>query len=172
MKYIDADLLRQEIAREVEHWKEKTANHYTIEAEARWSEANYILGIFDSLQQEQQEDPELVRHPPITYTYPSDASRDEQLKRALLALLGSDLIKVAGRKFTKQDLIDWVEKQKPVAWSEEDEAMLEYVIDDVNDAKQLFATKEAIDLCDKEIAWLKSLRPSWKPSEEQSIKED
>ena len=67
--------------------------------------------------------------------------------------------------------------------------MLEYVIGDVNDAKQLFTTKEAIDLCDKEIAWLKSLRPqyhgdvtmteaykmgfeagkasSWKPSEEQ-----
>lgn len=58
------------------------------------------------------EEPELVRHPPIAYTYPSDASRDEQLKRALLALLNSDLIKVAGNKFTKQDLIDWVEKQK------------------------------------------------------------
>lgn len=58
------------------------------------------------------EEPELVRHPPIAYTYPSDASRDEQLKMALLALLNSDLIKVAGNKFTKQDLIDWVEKQK------------------------------------------------------------
>lgn len=57
-------------------------------------------------------DEELVRHPPITYTYPSDASRDEQLKMALLALLNSDLIKVVGNKFTKQDLIDWVEKQK------------------------------------------------------------
>lgn len=44
-------------------------------------------------------------------------------------------------------------------WNEEDEEMLEYVIGDVNDAKQLFTTKEAIDLCDKEIAWLKSLRP-------------
>lgn len=66
-------------------------------------------------------DEELVRHPPITYTYPSDASRDEQLKMALLALLNSDLIKVAGKKFTKQDLIDWVEKkqeQKPVEGKE------------------------------------------------------
>lgn len=74
-------------------------------------------------------------------------------------------------------------------WNEEDEEMLEYVIGDVNDAKQLFTTKAAINLCDKEIAWLKSLRPqyhgdvtmteaykmgfeagkasSWKPSEEQ-----
>lgn len=54
-KHIDADLLREKIVCEIEQWKEKTANHYTIEAEARWSEANYILGIFDSLQQEQQE---------------------------------------------------------------------------------------------------------------------
>ena len=54
-KYIDIDLLREKIAREVEQWKEKTANHYTIEAEARWSEANYVLGILDSLQQEQSE---------------------------------------------------------------------------------------------------------------------
>lgn len=60
-------------------------------------------------------------------------------------------------------------EQKPAGWSEEDEEMLEYVIGDVNDAKELFATKEAIDLCDKEIAWLKSLRPQphWKPNEEQ-----
>ena len=55
VKYIDIDLLREKIVREVEQWKDKTANHYTIEAEARWSEANYILGILDSLQQEQSE---------------------------------------------------------------------------------------------------------------------
>lgn len=55
-------------------------------------------------------------------------------------------------------------------WSEEDEEMLEYVIDDVNDAKQLFATKEAIDLCDKEIAWLKSLRPQ--PKQEWSEEDE
>ena len=54
-KYIDVDLLREKIAHEVEQWKEKTANHYTIEAESRWSEANYILGILDSLQHEQPE---------------------------------------------------------------------------------------------------------------------
>lgn len=55
MSEIDIRLLREKIAREVEQWKEKTANHYTIEAEARWSEANYILGVFDSLRQEQLE---------------------------------------------------------------------------------------------------------------------
>ena len=67
-----------------------------------------------------------------------------------------------------------VESVKPAEWSERDEEMLEYVIDDVNDAKQLFATKDAIELCDKEIAWLKSLplrcpksTDNWKPSKEQ-----
>ena len=51
--------------------------------------------------------------------------------------------------------------------------MLEYVIGDVNDAKQLFSTKEAIDLCDKEIAWLKSLRfqskQEWREEDEKKI---
>lgn len=55
MSDIDIHLLREKIVREVEQWKEKTANNYTIEAEARWSEANYILGILDSLRQEQPE---------------------------------------------------------------------------------------------------------------------
>ena len=71
-----------------------------------------IQKIRDWLEKQKEQKPELVQHPPITYTYPSDASRDEQLKRAIIALLNSDLIKVAGNKFTKQDLIDWVEKQE------------------------------------------------------------
>lgn len=55
--------------------------------------------------------PELVQHPAISYMYDADADRDEQLRQALLALLKSDLIQVAGRGFTKQDLIGWVEKK-------------------------------------------------------------
>ena len=57
-------------------------------------------------------------------------------------------------------------EQKPAEWSEEDEEMLEYIIGDVNDAVQLYATKSAKDMAAQEIEWLKSLRPSWKPSEE------
>ena len=193
------------------------------------------------------EKPELVRHPPIAYTYPSDASRDEQLKMALLALLNSDLIKVAG-KFTKQDLIDWVEKQKeqkpastedmpyitdehfnerepadsfkyklaeymtrgstkkespdgytyhisaetilemakeellkrgvvqkPAEWSEEDEKRVKQLIYDTEFIKAHYEKRKEklgeqfnnalIRDCDEQIAWLKSLRPSWKPSE-------
>lgn len=72
--------------------------------------------------------PELVQHPPITFTYNSNASRDERLKAALLALLNSDLLKIKeGGYFTKQDLIEWVE-QKP-SWSEEDDKMLTGIIE-------------------------------------------
>ena len=78
-----------------------------------------VIRIINSLQQEQKVDerlgkgqkPELVQQPTITYTYKSNASRDERLKAALLALLNSDLLKVKeGGYFTKQDLIDWVER--------------------------------------------------------------
>ena len=62
----------------------------------------------------------------------------------------------AGREFERRE-------QKPAGWSEEDEEMLEYIIGDVNDAKQLYTTKEAKDMADKEIAWLKSLRQQKKP---------
>lgn len=53
--------------------------------------------------------PELVQHPAISYMYNADAGRGEQIKQAILALLKSDLIQVAGRGFTKTELIDWVE---------------------------------------------------------------
>ena len=101
-------------------------------------------------------------------------SEDERIRKALIDALKTSK-SVGELKFilpepTREECIAYLEKQKeqkPAEWSEEDEEMLEYVIGDVNDAKQLFANKEAIDLCDKEIAWLKSLRPSWKPSKEQ-----
>ena len=255
-----------DLTEEVKKWKKDfdrlRKEHYGQKSSVWESPIMTHEMIMDEQKEQKQE---LVPHP-ITYTYPSDASKDERLKMALLALLNSDSIKVAGNKFTKQDLIDWVEKQKPAEWSEEDkvmlnriayrlkdwdnikaqqgyqdnyasqspvkwieslperfnlqpeqewseedeemwmdikshmihgsfipfdkiewienrlkslrpqpkqewsdedEEMLEYIIGDVNDAKQLYTTQEAKDMADKEIAWLKSLRPSWKPSEEQ-----
>ena len=69
------------------------------------------------------------------------------------------ILKMAEEELLKRGVV-----QKPVEWSEEDEEMLEYIISDVNDAKQLYTTQEAKDMADKEIAWLKSLRPHWEPS--------
>ena len=68
-----------------------------------------------------------------------------------------------------EDGYDWLEKNleymKPVKsaeWSEEDKEMLDAMIDIVSNS--LYEP-----LCPREgmLAWLKSLRPSWKPSEEQ-----
>ena len=104
------------------------------------------------LEKQKEQKPELVQQPPITYIYSSDANRDERLKMALLALLNSDLIKVEGNKFTKQDLIEWVERiptDKP-AWSEEDYKML---------ADTIFKLAGFMGN-EKNIDWLKSLRPS------------
>ena len=53
-------------------------------------------------------------------------------------------------------------EQKPADWSEADEEMLDAMIDIVSNSPYE-------PLCPREgmFAWLKSLRPSWKPSEEQ-----
>lgn len=99
-------------------------------------------------------------------------SEDERIRKELINFI---LYKAKG--VSEEQEHSWVvylekqKEQKPAEWSNEDEEMLKYVIDNVNDAKQLFASKEAVDLCDKEITWLKSLRHSWKPSEEQMLKE-
>ena len=58
---------------------------------------------------------------------------------------------------------EWAVQYKPAEWSEEDELMLGAIIRDVmtlHNAKNLDELK-------KKVTFLKSLRPSWKPSEEQ-----
>lgn len=112
--------------------------------------AGILQDVYSEKKQKEQK-PELVQQTPITYTYNSNASRDERLKAALLALLNSDLLKVKeGGYFTKQDLIEWVEKQKPVEWSEEDdwkrEELIQY-LEEKGDYRTVW------------MSWLKSLRP-------------
>lgn len=61
-------------------------------------------------------------------------------------------------------------EQKPAEWSEEDEEMLNSCISSIEESKEnRYAYKETDGdtSYDYEIAWLKSLRPSWKPSEHQ-----
>lgn len=85
---------------------------------------------------------------------------------------GEELLYVCNKSY-KIGYRDGVNSVKPAEWSEEDKEMLEYIIGDVNDATQLYTTRAGKDMAEKEIAWLKSLRPvskeslqSWKPSEE------
>ena len=59
---------------------------------------------------------------------------------------------------------------KPAEWSDEDADMLNCCISSIEEAKEnRYAYKETDGdtSYDREIDWLKSLRPSWKPSEEQ-----
>lgn len=56
------------------------------------------------------------------------------------------------------------DEQKPAEWSEGDEHRRKDAIYFLESAKRHYADTSEIE---KTIAWLKSLRPSWKPSEEQ-----
>ena len=69
----------------------------------------------------------------------------------------------------KENADSFTSEQKP-AWSEEDKDMLNCCISSIEEAKEnRYAYKETDGdtSYDREIAFLKSLRPSWKPSEEQ-----
>lgn len=63
------------------------------------------------------------------------------------------------KQYLSNKIIPWLEKQRPLKWSNEDEKMKESIIKVLYGGGH-FAYEE-------EINWLKSLHPSWKPSEEQ-----
>ena len=60
--------------------------------------------------------------------------------------------------------------EKPKEWNEEDVAMIKRVIERI-EAEIQYGDALTMAYGNQEIAWLKSLRPSWKPSEEQMLKE-
>ncbi len=88
-------------------------------------------------------------------------SEDERVIRTLYYLVRDhDWLNGA----TKGEVLAWLEKQKEQkpAWSEEDQLNLNWVIAILNG--------EPCDLdiqLESLISWLKSIRPSWKPSEAQ-----
>ena len=70
----------------------------------------------------------------------------------------------------KETAKECLAQMKPVEWSEEDEEMLNSCISSIEEAKEnRYAYKETDGdtSYDHEIDWLKSFRPSWKPSEEE-----
>ena len=112
---------------------------------------------------------------------------DENMLWNIISIVGES------KSIQADEMLDWLKslplnlkkKNEDVAnlcskeWSEEDERMRNQLIYDVEchkkegliSAKQNKATKtlyDGIEKCyDEKISWLKSLRPSWKPSEEQ-----
>lgn len=98
-------------------------------------------------------------------------SEDERIRKELIQYL-KDYPNLPNGQYSRDDFFTYLEKQKSDGgssekpnnhkeWSEEDEEMRESIIDYLN-SKQVYAHSRA-----NMIVWLKSLRPSWKPSEEQ-----
>ena len=90
-------------------------------------------------------------------------SEDERIRKELIDFFLKHL-DYASEEGTKEQLkswIAWLEKQgeqKPVEWSEEDERWLKSIINDIETERNSIIGKERIDVCNKKIAWLKSLR--------------
>ena len=108
-------------------------------------------------------------------------SEDERVRRTLVEYFGPAAQLDFIRGVPIQKIRDWLEKQrdhfrddakmveseKPKEWSERENKMLASAISLIRDSECFDhfhdITKDDI------ISWLKSLRPSWKPSEEQMV---
>ena len=106
--------------------------------------ANKIVDIYESFIEKQKEQKPLP---------PFDELTPEEKMNHPLYLEGFDTGREVQRVF---------DEQKPAEWSEEDEAMLKSILDVLLNGR--FGTSAKYR---KEIDWLKSFRPHWKPSEEQ-----
>lgn len=87
---------------------------------------------------------------------------DEKIRKALVWHLKAD-VDFVSNGVTKAECLAYLDKQKAQKqeWSEEDEHILKGIIGLVDhDQHYGVSNKEMLD-------WLKSLRPSWKPSKEQ-----
>lgn len=78
-------------------------------------------------------------------------------------------------KLTARHFVEWQlqKEKKPAEWSEKDKKMLDRIVDILNRTFSVYSalgtssTRPSCPTYKDEIDWLKSLRPSWKPSEEQ-----
>ena len=96
-------------------------------------------------------------------------SEDEMIREAIIGIIkNSNIIDI---NVSEEKMIAYLEKQKEQKpeWSEEDEEMLKDIIAEIEATKQYFFTHDSEGRAQMQarIEWLKSLRPSWKPSEVQ-----
>ena len=134
-----------------------------------FSNANFVRGYesgYADAKREQKpmeihiDNPNIQKFDPDVKVTTSDSSAD-----------GKELLYVCNKSY-KIGYRDGVASVKPAEWSEEDEDMLNSCISSIEEAKEnRYAYKETDGdtSYDHEIAWLKSLCPSWKPSEEQLV---
>ena len=98
------------------------------------------------------------------YIFPELAeSEDERIRRKMLEHFRSKT-KETWCNMPVKNIIAYLEKQKEqksAEWSEEDERILKGIIGLVDHNQHYNVSNKEM------LAWLKSLKPSWKPSEEQ-----
>ena len=97
----------------------------------------------------------------------SFTSEGERIRKELIDAFSAYDIESSWNGIPVSSVIAWLEKQKeqkPAEWSEEDEKMLHGIEQCVYDNVANIGT------VNKYIDFLSSLRPSWKPSEEQMLK--
>lgn len=98
-------------------------------------------------------------------------SEDERIRKAIINYI---LYETKGNisEATEHVWVTWLEKQKeqkPAEWSEEDEHRREGVVEWLRDHQKTIdrnSNDQAYESIESLISWLKSLRPSWKPSDE------
>ena len=91
-------------------------------------------------------------------------SEDEKIRKWLVDYFGSIKETVwIHRDITCEQILDWLEKQKPAEWGEEDKKIL----DDVSHILIGLNYKQIAKDYKQAVEKLIYARPSWKPSEEQ-----
>jgi len=97
------------------------------------------------------------------------SKEDERILKGIIGLIDHD----QHYGVSNNEMISWLKSLRPqqkVEWCDEDADMLNCCISSIEEAKEnRYAYKETDGdtSYDREIDWLKSLRPSWKPSEKQ-----
>ena len=126
------------------------------------------------------------------YIFPELAeSEDERIRIELKEAFEAYDIESKWNGIPIRSIFAWLEKQKErvpeneetgtrkeqkPAWSEEDEKMMDSILNELGQHYKACTSRDCPSVSfsfkayQKEIDWLKSLRPSWKPSEEQMNK--
>ena len=73
----------------------------------------------------------------------------------------------ANEVYKVADSLKSLRTQPKQEWSEEDEKMRQHIISDLREFRDCETDEELISDYEDEIDWLKSLRPHWKPTQEQ-----
>ena len=143
--------------KEVLAWLEKQKEEEGYETIPVESTLEYKLGFKAGKESEKQKEQKPVAHENIFTSKPRSSA--EILRHYLCWAENSE----EDCPYTWKDLADAImdgikalEEQKPAEWSEEDEKMRQSII-------------HTCCCDDEQIAWLKSLRSAWKPSEEQPV---